>query len=165
MLAKLARIILALATFPLIGAYGLRWAGASAAQALAAAGVGLPPLLALDLIGGGIGLLLGLIFAVQIVGCALQPDTSPVRPVGDTLLVMLGFLLILDVVLAKVCGGAEWIRWLPAANLVIWAGLAAATGSLQRLRRQWRERQREQLPPPPPEAPPPTSYSSWNAPV
>jgi len=154
MLAKLARIILALATFPLIGAYGLRWAGASAAQALAAAGVGLPPLLALDLI-----------FAVQIVGCALQPDTSPVRPVGDTLLVMLGFLLILDVVLAKVCGGAEWIRWLPAANLVIWAGLAAATGSLQRLRRQWRERQREQLPPPPPEAPPPTSYSSWNAPV
>ena len=154
MLAKLARIILAFSTFPLIGAYGLRWVGGFVVQLIGATGAAAHPLLALDILGGLVGLVLGLIPAIQITGCALQPASSPVRPVGDNILIVLGLALVLDVALTKVCGGAEWLRWLPAANLVIWAGAAAATASLHRLRRQARQRSREPHLLSPPDGPP-----------
>jgi len=161
MLAKLARIILAFATFPLVGAFGLRWVGSFVTQLLHTAGVKLPPLVALDLIGAGVGLLFGFILAVQVAGCAMQPETSPVRSSGDTILIILGLTLVLDVAAVKLGRAADWLRWLPAGNLVIWAGCAAATSSPHRMRQQWR-RQREQAalmaPPAPPASPPPGSY-------
>ncbi len=161
MLAKLARIILAFTTFPLVGAYGLRWVGSFVSQIIGATGVVAHPVLALDLIGGLVGLVLGLILAIQIVGCCVQPETSPVRPVGDTILIILGLTLVLDVALAKACAGMEWLRWLPAGSLVVWAGAAAATASLHRLRRSRRMAPpADDMPPPyPPPAPPPGPYS------
>ncbi len=147
MLAKLARIILALATFPLIGAYGLRWAGGFMVQTLGATGVLPRPLMVLDIVGGIAGLALGVILAVQIVGCALQAESSPVRPAADGILIILGLLLVADVAIVKACGGAEWVRWLPAGNLVVWVSVAAATASLHGARRRWRQRLHEAPPP------------------
>lgn len=149
MIPRLARLILAFSTFPLIGAYGLRWVGDFVGQIISASGVDVSAFVPLDIIGGVVGLILGLVLAVQIVGCAFQPESSGVRPAADNILIILGLTLLLDLALGKLFAGQPWLQWLPAANLVIWSGAAAATNSLHRMRPRYLR------PPAPPTALPP----------
>jgi len=137
-MSKLARLILAFATFPLIGAYGLRWVGGFVREVVATTGVHLPVLSMLDYVGAIVGLLLGAILAIQLLGCCLQPESLPVRPIADNILIVLAVTLLLDVLLPRALAGAAWLKWLPPANLVIWSGAAAATASLHRMRQEWR---------------------------
>lgn len=134
MIPRLARFILAFSTFPLIGAYGLRWVGDFVAQIVSASGVDVTAVVPLDIIGGIVGVILGLVLAVQIVGCAFQPESSAVRPAADNILIILGLTLLLDLALGKLFSGQPWLQWLPPVNLVIWSGAAAATNSLHRMR-------------------------------
>jgi hypothetical protein len=147
MLAKLARIILAFTTFPLIGAYGLRWVGGFVRDVIATTGVQPPAVALLDYAGAVVGLLLGVILAIQLIGCCLQSESLPVRPLGDNILIVLALTLLADAALGKVFTGAEWLRWLPPANLVIWSGAAAATASVHRMRQQWRAQRSPAVPP------------------
>lgn len=147
MLPKLARFILSLATFPLIGAYGLRWLGGFIGQLISSTGFDARALVALDLVGAVVGLVLGIILVIRIMGCCVQPESVPVRPVGDNILIILGVTLVADVVIVRMFPQAEWLRWLPPANLIIWSGAAAATLSLHRMRDHYRA----QPPMPPPD--------------
>jgi hypothetical protein len=140
--ARLARIILAFTTFPLIGAFGLRWVGGFVREVVASTGLHPPAILLLDYAGSIAGIVLGVILAIQLVGCCMQPESLPVRPIGDNILIVLALTFLLDVALGKVCQGAEWLKWLPPANLVIWSGAAAATASAHRMRQDWRAHHR-----------------------
>ena len=141
MLSRLVRLILAFLTCPLLGAYGLRWAGSALRGLLEMAGAHggvLLPLL--DAVGSVLGLLLGLIFALQLARCCFQPDPSPVRAVGDAILIVLAVTFVADAVLPRVPGAAPGAAFLPPASLVVWSAAAAATWSLGRLRRELRDR-------------------------
>ncbi|MEI6502619.1 MAG: hypothetical protein WCP21_16540, partial [Armatimonadota bacterium] len=140
MLAKLARIILAFACFPLLGAFSLRWVGRYISDLAGMARVESGVLPLLDLAGAILGVILGLLLAVQIIGCCLQPEVSPVRPVGDNILIILAFALLTDVLLPKVAAGSVVVTWLPPVSLAVWAGCGAATLRLGRLREDFRQR-------------------------
>lgn len=137
MLGKIARLILAFTAFPLLGAYGLRWAGRFWGEMLHAAGATSPVVMALDLIGAFIGVLCGLLGALLALACAFQAESHPVRPVADTVLIILGGLLGLDIFLPLLFQEQAWLQWLPAASLAIWMGAAAAVISLYRFKRRW----------------------------
>jgi len=154
MLAKLARIILAFACFPLLGAFSLRWVGRYISDLAGMARVesGMLPLL--DIAGAIVGVVLGLLLAVQIIGCCLQPEASPVRPVGDNILIVLAFALLADALLPRMLPASLVVTWLPPASLAVWAGCAAATLSLGRLRDEFRQqmaRPTHPRPQPPPD--------------
>lgn len=148
MLSKLARLLLAFVCFPLLGSYGLRWAGSYLHDLvlLVSTARGLPSFF--DLIGAGVGLLCGLLLAVQLVGSALQPEASPVRAVADKILIVLAVTLLADAVIPRVALGSALLEWLAPATLVIWIACAAATMSLSHLRRDLR---RQPPAPPPPQ--------------
>lgn len=155
MFSKLARMILAFVCFPLLGAYSLAWVGAYTADVVGIAGVHSPLLAWLDMAGAIIGFILGLLMAIQIIGCCLQSEQSPVRGPGDNILIIVALTLLADVLLPRVLGqpaGAAAAQWLPPASLAIWGGCAAATISLARMRRQYRAqptRPAAAAPPPP----------------
>lgn len=153
MVGRLARLFMGLVCFPLLGAYSLRWVGGYLRDLVALAGPvrGLPAFL--DLVGAIIGLALGLILAVQLIGSSFQPEESPVRTTGDSILIILGLTLVVDAVLPRVLPEAGVVEWLPVGTLVIWTACAAATMSLSHLRRELR-RQVAQAPPCPPVPPP-----------
>lgn len=147
MLGRLARLFLGLICFPLLGAYSLRWVGGYLRDL---AGLthqvhGFP--MFLDLFGALAGLVLGLLLAIQIIGSALQSEESPVRPVGDNILIILGLTLLVDVVLTRALPDSALVEWLPVVTLVIWTACAAATMSLTNMRRDLR-RQTALVPPP-----------------
>lgn len=152
MLAKLARIILSFLCFPLLGAYSLQWVGRYVSDLAGMARVESGLLMGLDIAGGIVGLVLGLLMAVSLIGCCIQPEVSPVRPVGDNILIVLAFTLLLAVFLPRMLPGPV-ATWLPAVALAIWAGCAAATLSLGRMRREFRTQLQRPLQPPP--MPPP----------
>ncbi len=137
MLGKIARLILALTAFPLLGAYGLRWAGRFLGEMLHASGATSPVVMALDLIGAFIGVLFGLLVALLALACAFQAESHPVRPVADTVLIILGGLLCVDIFLPLLFQEQAWLQWLPAASLAFWMGAAAAVISLYRFKRRW----------------------------
>jgi len=151
MFGRLARLFLGLVCFPLLGAYSLRWVGGYLRDLVALAGPvrGLP--MYFDLIGALAGLALGLLLAVQIIGSTVQPEESPVRPVGDNILIVLALTLLADVVLTRVLPDSSVTDWLPVVTLVIWTACAAATMSLTHMRRDLRR----QLAVPPPSPPGP----------
>ncbi|MHB8993756.1 MAG: hypothetical protein ACYC63_00730 [Armatimonadota bacterium] len=148
MFSKLARIILAFTCFPLLGAYSLRWVGAYSADLAGLAGINAAGLPLMDIAGAMIGFILGLLLAIQVVGCCLQPEISPVRPAGDSILIILALNLVINVILPRVLGDAAAIMWLPPLTLAIWAGCGAATLSLARMRRHYREQQVHPVEPP-----------------
>lgn len=149
MLGRLARLFLGLICNPLLGAYSLRWVGGYLRDLVALAGPvrGLP--MYLDLIGAVAGLILGLLLAIQIIGSAMQPEASPVRPVGDNILIVLALTLLGDVVLTRALPDSAVTEWLPVATLVIWTACAAATMSLTHMRRDLRRQMAANTPPPP----------------
>ncbi|MEN6547668.1 MAG: hypothetical protein ABFE07_16670 [Armatimonadia bacterium] len=167
MFGRLARLFLGLVCFPLLGAYSLRWVGAYLRDLVALTGPvrGLP--MYFDLFGALAGLVLGLLLAVQIIGSAMQPEESPVRPVADNILIILALTLLVDVVLTRALPDSAVIEWLPVVTLVIWTACAAATMSLTHMRRDLRRQTAAPLPPPPgpqPLSPPEgTSDSGWRS--
>ena len=150
MLAKVARFILAFATFPAIGAYGLRWAGGFVASVIRTFAGELPLIGLLPWIGGLLGLVLGLMLAIRLFGCSIQPEATPFHGTADSILIVLGLTLVVAAALPRALPGAPWLRWLPPVALVVWCGAAAATTSLHRMRCRWRE---QRLGPPPLAAP------------
>lgn len=150
MLGKIARIILAFACFPWLGASSLCWVGGYVSSMLAMAKLqtGLP----LDYLGSILGALLGLLLAIQIIGCSLQPETSPVRPVADNILIIVALSLLVDLLSPRVLGRSPVVGWLPAVSLAVWAGCGAATMSLAGMRKEMR------MQPPRPVAPPPQGW-------
>lgn len=150
MFARLTRLILAFACFPLIGAYALRWAGGFLRDVAEMASVHHPLLAFLDIALAVLGVVLGIIWAVQLVGCCFQPEASPVRATGDTILIVLALTLLTDIVLTRVLPESVIVTWLPAANLVIWASCAAATMSLSRWRAELRYQATRRTVPPTP---------------
>lgn len=138
MVGKISRLILAFTTFPALGAYSLRWLGGYVADLARTVGLALPLLAWLDLGGMVLGLVLGLWLAVAVSGCALQPPQSPVRPPGDTILIVLGLTVLGALVADRSLPGHPLLVWLPAATLAVWAGCAAATMTLQRMRQDYR---------------------------
>jgi hypothetical protein len=140
MLAKIARFILAFLCFPLLGAFSLRWVGRYISDLAGMARVESGVLPLLDIAGAIVGVVLGVLLAVQIIGCCLQPEASPVRPVGDSILIILAFTLLADALLPKLAPESVVVTWLPPVSLAIWAGCAAATLSLGRMREEFRQR-------------------------
>lgn len=137
MLSKIARLILALSSFPLLGAYGLRWAGRFGGEMFSVAGATSPFIMALDFIGAFIGVVCGLLVALLALACAFQAESHPVRPVADIVLIILGGLLCVDIFLPLLFQEQAWLQWLPPASLAIWMGAAAAVISLYRFKSRW----------------------------
>lgn len=138
MIGFLSRIILAFGCFPLLGAFSLRWVGGYAADVLGMVHEGGGAALPLDWVGTGLGVLLGLGLAIQVIGCCLQPESSPVRPVADGILIILAFTLLADVLIPRVIPQASFVSWLQPITLAIWGGCGAATMSLHRMRAELR---------------------------
>jgi hypothetical protein len=139
----LARFVVAIVTFPLIGAYGWRWAGVFLQEVLAATGVSWGPVQgAFDIVGSLLGLGVGLWCAVQVVGCAFQSRGASVCAAGDFLLIVLGITFVADLVLIAALSGTPAAGFIPPANLAIWCATAAATFRLARLRRSLRRQRR-----------------------
>jgi hypothetical protein len=148
MFSKIARIILAFSCFPLLGAYSLRWVGAYTADLAGMAGVQSAGLPLMDIVGAVVGLILGILLAIQVVGCCLQPEVSPVRPAGDSILIILALNLLINAILPRVLGQSPVLMWLPPLTLAVWAGCGAATVSLARMRRHYREQLARPVEPP-----------------
>lgn len=151
MLPKLARITLAFICFPLLGAYSLAWVAAYTADLAGIAGLRSPVLPWLDLAGAAIGFGIGLLLAIQIIGCCMQSEVSPVRAPGDNILIVLGITLLADAVLLRMLGQQPAVtQWLQPASLAIWGGCGAATLSLARMRRHYRAQPSRPTPTAPP---------------
>jgi hypothetical protein len=137
MLSCLLRIILSLVCFPLLGAYGLRWAGRYAMELAAA--FGLTKGLAvpfLDVAGAGLGLLIGVYLALALIPSCCQRRDEALRATGDILLVILALLLLTDAVLPVPLAGTGTAAVLPPVTLAVWLATGAATLRLARLRRR-----------------------------
>lgn len=139
----LARFVVAIVTFPLIGAYSWRWAGVFMQDVLVATGVSWGPVQgAFDIVGSLVGLGVGFWCAVQVVGCAFQSRGISVCAAGDFLLIVLGITFVADLILIAALSGTPAAGFIPPANLAIWCATAAATFRLTRLRRGLRRQRR-----------------------
>jgi hypothetical protein len=136
MLSCLIRIILSLVCYPLLGAYGLRWAGRFAMEALASLSLGKGFLLSmLDIVGAGLGVLAGAYLALVLIPSCCQRRNEPLRATGDILLLILALVLLADAVLPPLTVGSGVGAALPPVTLVIWLATGAATIRLAGLRR------------------------------
>ena len=149
-------MILAFICFPLLGAYSLAWVGDYTADLAGIAGLHCGLLAWLDLGGAIVGFGLGVLLAIQIIGCCLQPEASPVRGPGDSILIILAITLLADVVILRAVGqsaSAALVQWLQPISLGVWGGCGAATLSLARMRRLYRVQPARPAPLPPPPSP------------
>lgn len=137
MITCLPRAILSLICFPLLGAYGLRWVGhdvLAAADSLRLQPGRLVSLL--DYLGAGVGLLVGLVWGLQMVACGCQRRNKPLQATADVLLLGLVALFLLDALLPPLLAGTGIAAFLPPLTLVVWLATGAATSRLCGLRRR-----------------------------
>ena len=144
MLSCLLRIILSLVCFPLLGAYGLRWAGRYAMEVATA--LGLAKGLAvqfLDVAGAGLGLLIGAYLALVLIPSCCQRRDEALRATADILLTILALLLLTDALLPLPLAGTGLVAALPPVTLAVWLATGAAALRLAGLRRRGRRGARE----------------------
>lgn len=143
MVTCLSRIVLAIICFPLLGSYGLRWAGRSLAEMAALAGLGQSLLVSmLDYAGAAIGLVFGVLFALALVPSACQRRDPALQATGDVLLLVLVAFFVAALVAPPPLAGTGAAAVLPPVSLVVWLATGAATMRLAALRRQQRVTER-----------------------
>jgi hypothetical protein len=144
MVTSLFRVILAVVCFPLLGAYGLRWAGRSVTEMADLVGYGKGLLIPmLDYVGAALGVLVGLVFALQLIPSCCQRRNVTLQATGDVLLLILLLVFLADAVLPPLLTGTGISAALPPLSLVVWMATGAAAVRLAGFRRRESRSRRE----------------------